>query len=107
MLKTGRLRHRRGSGRLVPRTPGAIQSAEAHRIRTAAPHRDGQSPEKRVARPRARNPGETMNQIVLTYEGPVAVATLNRPERRNALSLDLMQQLIGCLDEIGRNREVR
>ena len=48
-----------------------------------------------------------MNQVVLTYEGPVAVATLNRPERRNALSLDLMQELIGCLDEIGRNREIR
>ncbi len=48
-----------------------------------------------------------MNSILLTYEGPVAVATLNRPQRRNALSLELMQELIGCLDEIGRNREVR
>ena len=33
--------------------------------------------------------------------------TLNRPQRRNALSLELMRELIGCLDEIGRNREVR
>src|SRR3954452_18387078 len=48
-----------------------------------------------------------MNHVVLTYEGPVAIATLNRPQRRNALSLELMQELIGCLDEIGRNREVR
>jgi enoyl-CoA hydratase/carnithine racemase len=37
----------------------------------------------------------------------VAVITLNRPERRNALSLGLMLDLIGCLDEIGRNRDVR
>jgi outer membrane protein OmpA-like peptidoglycan-associated protein len=44
-----------------------------------------------------------MNEVALTYEGPVAVATLNRPQRRNALSLELMQELIGCLDEIGRN----
>src|SRR4051812_37158656 len=48
-----------------------------------------------------------MNHVLLTYEGPVAVATLNRPQRRNALSLELMQELIGCLDEIGRNREIR
>jgi len=48
-----------------------------------------------------------MNHVALTYEGPVAIATLNRPQRRNALSLELMQELIGCLDEIGRNREIR
>jgi enoyl-CoA hydratase/carnithine racemase len=36
-----------------------------------------------------------------------AEITLNRPERRNALSLGLMQDLIECLDEIGGNRDVR
>jgi len=45
--------------------------------------------------------------ICLAREGAVAVATLNRPQRRNALSLGLMVELIGCLDEIGRNREIR
>ena len=45
--------------------------------------------------------------ICLAREGAVAVATLNRPQRRNALSLGLMLELIGCLDEIGRNREIR
>jgi enoyl-CoA hydratase/carnithine racemase len=39
--------------------------------------------------------------------GSVATITLNRPERRNALSLVLMLELIGCLDEIGRRREIR
>jgi enoyl-CoA hydratase/carnithine racemase len=48
-----------------------------------------------------------MNHIELTAEGPIAVVTLNRPQRRNALSLDLMLELIGCLDEIGRNRAFR
>jgi len=48
-----------------------------------------------------------MNHVVLTSVGAIAVATLNRPQRRNALSLDLMKELIGCLDEIGRNGEVR
>jgi enoyl-CoA hydratase/carnithine racemase len=40
-------------------------------------------------------------------EGAIAIITLNRPERRNALSLELMLDLIGVLDEIGRDREVR
>lgn len=48
-----------------------------------------------------------MTHLTLTAEGPTAVITLNRPQRRNALSLELMQELIGCLDEVGRNPEVR
>ncbi len=45
--------------------------------------------------------------IQIAHEGPVAILTLNRPERRNALSLELMLELIAALDEIGRNRELR
>jgi len=37
----------------------------------------------------------------------VAVVTLNRPARRNALSLELMEELIRCLSEIGESREIR
>jgi enoyl-CoA hydratase/carnithine racemase len=49
----------------------------------------------------------SFENLVLTYEGTVAVVTLNRPQRRNALSLDLMLELIRCLDEAGCNREIR
>ncbi|HEX5230413.1 MAG TPA: enoyl-CoA hydratase [Bryobacteraceae bacterium] len=45
--------------------------------------------------------------LLQTTEGPIAVVTLNRPERRNALSLGLMQELIACLDEIAANSEIR
>jgi len=45
--------------------------------------------------------------IQLTREGPIAVVTLNRPEKRNALSLELMLELIAALDEIGRGRDAR
>src|SRR5437870_11860901 len=45
--------------------------------------------------------------IGIAHEGPVAIVTLNRPQRRNALSLDLMLELLDCLDQLGRNREVR
>jgi enoyl-CoA hydratase/carnithine racemase len=45
--------------------------------------------------------------IQVTHEGPVAVVTLNRPEKRNALSMELMLELIAALDEIGRSTEAR
>jgi enoyl-CoA hydratase/carnithine racemase len=45
--------------------------------------------------------------ISVTQEGPAAIVTLNRPERRNALSLAMMRELIACFDEIGRGGEAR
>ena len=45
--------------------------------------------------------------IQIAREGPVAIVTLNRPERRNALSLELMLDLMAGLDDIGRNCEIR
>lgn len=45
--------------------------------------------------------------LTVTREGPIAIVTLNRPERRNALSLGLMLELTACLDEIGRDGEIR
>jgi enoyl-CoA hydratase/carnithine racemase len=45
--------------------------------------------------------------ICYTREGETAVVTLNRPGRRNALSLALMLEAISALDDVGRNREVR
>jgi enoyl-CoA hydratase/carnithine racemase len=43
--------------------------------------------------------------LTISHDGTTAVITLNRPERRNALSLSLMLELIGCLDEIGRDMD--
>jgi enoyl-CoA hydratase/carnithine racemase len=37
---------------------------------------------------------------------PLARVTLNRPERRNALSLALMKDLIACLREIGESKDI-
>ncbi len=45
--------------------------------------------------------------VLYSTEGQIGVVTLNRPTRRNALSLQLMQELIDCFDQIGRGREVR
>jgi enoyl-CoA hydratase/carnithine racemase len=45
--------------------------------------------------------------ICLAIEGNIAILTLNRPQRRNALSLSLMQEMIACLGEIGADRRIR
>lgn len=45
--------------------------------------------------------------LVLETEGSIARVTLNRPERRNALSLALMRELTACLREIGGSTETR
>jgi enoyl-CoA hydratase/carnithine racemase len=50
---------------------------------------------------------KTFETLAVAQHGPIATVTLNRPERRNALSLGLMQELTGCLDEIGGNPEIR
>lgn len=48
----------------------------------------------------------TYQNLTFAREGHFAVVTLNRPQRRNALSLELMTELVRCLDEIGGNREI-
>jgi len=45
--------------------------------------------------------------ILREIDGATAVVTLNRPERRNALSLELMRELLDTLDEIGHHPQVR
>ena len=49
----------------------------------------------------------TREHVVLRIEPPAARITLNRPERRNALSLALMDELTSALDDLGSNPEVR
>jgi enoyl-CoA hydratase/carnithine racemase len=45
--------------------------------------------------------------VLYEVDGPIAIVTLNRPNRRNALSLELMRELLGCLRRIGDDKGVR
>ncbi len=45
--------------------------------------------------------------LLSTVDGPLGIIKLNRPERRNALSLGLMLELIRCLDEFAANSSLR
>src|SRR2546430_14001707 len=44
--------------------------------------------------------------LTLELNNTTAIVTLNRPEQRNALSLELMQELIASLSEIENNPDV-
>jgi len=57
--------------------------------------------------PETQNAVARYQSILFESDGPIAVLTLNRPQRRNALSLELMTEVIGCLDEIAKDRNLR
>ena len=43
------------------------------------------------------------NTLQLTYEDKIALITLSRPEKRNAVSFELVSELLAALDEIERS----
>jgi enoyl-CoA hydratase/carnithine racemase len=45
--------------------------------------------------------------LLVEHEAPVATITMNRPERRNALSVDMMQELIDAFKSLGSDQQVR
>jgi enoyl-CoA hydratase/carnithine racemase len=49
----------------------------------------------------------TREHLLVTVEPPAATITLNRPEKRNALSLGLMQELTTTLEEVSAAPGVR
>jgi enoyl-CoA hydratase/carnithine racemase len=48
---------------------------------------------------------QTYEHIVFELDGEIARITMNRPEKRNALSLAHMQELTSCLKAVGESRE--
>lgn len=49
----------------------------------------------------------TYKDILLERDGATSLVTLNRPERRNALSLQMLQELTLCFRGIGQDPEAR
>ncbi len=45
--------------------------------------------------------------VLVETDGAIATITLNRPEKRNALSLEMMRALTAALKQIGENRAVQ
>ena len=44
--------------------------------------------------------------LIVELNPPLATVTLDRPARRNALSLELMEDFVGVLRDIGANKEI-
>ena len=42
--------------------------------------------------------------LLLKYEGQIAKITLNRPEKRNAISQQMMSDILSVLDEVERSK---
>jgi enoyl-CoA hydratase/carnithine racemase len=45
--------------------------------------------------------------LLANTDGQIGVVTLNRPERRNALSVELMTELLSALDELAAEKSIR
>src|ERR671916_384513 len=50
---------------------------------------------------------KTYEHILFEQDGPVAYVTMNRPKKRNALSLEHMQELISCFLAIGEAKNAQ
>jgi enoyl-CoA hydratase/carnithine racemase len=50
---------------------------------------------------------EKYEYLLVEANEPVAVVTMNRPERRNALSLSMMEELIDCFRIVSQNSNTR
>ena len=48
-----------------------------------------------------------MESVLLQKDGPIGYLVLNRPDKRNALSLDLMNELLGKLDQVAQDETIR
>src|SRR5579872_5822771 len=46
------------------------------------------------------------NTIQVAYDGRVATLTLNRPDKRNAISFELIEDLVHALDEIAKSEAI-
>ena len=50
---------------------------------------------------------KSYEHLLVEADSPVAIITMNRPDRRNALSLALMEEMIDCFRALGQIREIR
>ena len=54
-----------------------------------------------------RRDAELMESVLLQKDGPIGYLVLNRPDKRNALSLDLMKEMLGKLDQVAQDETIR
>src|SRR3954471_1528817 len=75
------------------------------RVRPRVDQANGPAPRRIVATMTATT--VDAGRVLVREDGPAATITLNRPDKRNALSLELMQELIAVLERLGADARVR
>src|SRR6266536_2876717 len=80
-----------------------MESAQGFPVRT--PRTEGLIPEKSEDSV-ADLPHMSYNTIQLAQGGGIATITLNRPEKRNAISFDLIDDLLRALDEVAKSEAI-
>jgi enoyl-CoA hydratase len=60
-----------------------------------------------AARAGTANERAAFEQLLYEEDGPLARITLNRPERRNALSIQLSEELVSALDFVQRSETIK
>ena len=91
----------------LDRQGAEVRAAREGMGRTGEPDRRGLDSGLRPALPSFEMATVTREHVLVRLEPPAARITLNRPEKRNALSLALMTELIAALEELGAAPEVR
>src|ERR1700733_4600611 len=71
---------------------GILRLSDGARV---APHHFAQDDNSQEAMP--------YQTLQLAHDGGVATVTLNRPEKRNAISFPLIEELLGALDEVAKS----
>ncbi len=46
-------------------------------------------------------------EVLVAFDGPVAIVTINRPQALNALSYSVIEQLVNNFEELDRDNEIR
>src|SRR5664279_1651779 len=110
LCRTGAMSSVTTTGRTSAWSPWSSTRTFTLSARCAPSSRNGsetKSTSRNIAGTRAGGHEMEYENLGFETEGSVAVVTLNRPARRNALSLGLMRELLDCLGRIGEDRQLR
>src|SRR6266849_3262381 len=106
--RSGASSTRRCASRSMP--TAAPATASPARPRSFAPAASASSPTRTplyTLSPLGRGQGEGSVNVLLTRDGPIATVTLNRPDRRNSLSDDMLTELGVAFAELRDDAETR
>src|SRR3954463_16074409 len=86
---------------MVQETSRRLQSAALRRVRRDPEDEHGEDSEIQAARD---DKGGLMPDILVTDDGPVRIMRMNRPEKKNALTLPMYTAMAEAIEDAGTAR---